>query len=230
MSLKWVVLLGLGLAVEAAAEDLRSTARGLDVLVERVEGEVALNGVPVTISRAVGPGVTVLAERLVDRWRRESGQGSVRILQCCGWQVASRIHNGESQVVQWRTAGTQSELLWSTLGDPAPIPAPPKPKTPLPADCSWSGTIHGKVAGSHYLQISAQCALDAESALDLMIRRLADEGWHWQRHGRLVVSAGRGQVRAQLVASPVRGPATSPSRGQSSLVLLESRSARGPSR
>lgn len=228
MSLRWLVLLGPGFAVDAAAEDLRRVAQDLQVRVENLEGEVAVNGLPITISRAVGPGVPALAERLVGQWRLESGQDSVHLLSCCGWKLASRIHNGDSQVVQWRSTALASELLWSTLGSRAPIAAPPMADAPLLPDCSWSGPVHGRVAASQYLQVSARCPLDPEAALAMMIRRMASEGWHWQRQSRLVVFAERGQVKAQLIASPLQGPASFPSTGQSSLVLLESRNPGEP--
>lgn len=227
MSLRLVMMLGLCFAVEVAAQDMQPFARNLNVHVEQLEGDVALNGVPVTITRAEGPGVPALAERMINRWRSESGPDSVWLSECCGWKLASRIHNGESQVVQWRTTVTDSELLWSTLVATAPPPAPPMVNAPLPPDCRWSGPVHGKVAGNQYVQISARCALDPQAALDLMIRRLASAGWRWQRQGRLVVHAARGQVRAQLIAAPMLDPRRLPAPGQSSLVLLEARPSGG---
>jgi hypothetical protein len=223
MSVKWLLPLALALSVQAAAQDLQQVARGLDVRVEELEGQVGINGLPFAISRAVGPGVPNLAERVVQQWSRQSGFESVRRLQCCGWTFASRIHNGESQVVQWRLSGTDAQLLSSTLRISARTPAPPVVSAPLLPDCSWSRPVHGRIAGSQFIQQSARCALAPEEALQLMVRRLENAGWHSRRQGPLLVQAQRGTTKAQLIAAPEQDPLPVLAPALSSLVLLESR-------
>jgi hypothetical protein len=148
------------------------------------------------------------------------------ILQCCGWKIASRIHGGDSQVIQWRTRVAGDELLWSTVGltiAPGTVPAA---AAQLPADCRWTTPVHGQIAGRQFVQYSARCNLDASAAIGLMIRHLASDHWRWQRRGSLMVLAERGPAQVQVIASPA--PHTSAQeQGRSSLVLVESRPSQG---
>ena len=219
MSVKFSCLLCIGLSLNTQAHELQQAARGLDVSYEELGGAVGVNGLPLTIARAVGPAVPALAERLIQEWREGSGIDSVRVARCCGWNLASVIHANESRVIQWRVAASGAELLWSAVNLTIAVRVAPEPAVPLLTQCSWSTPVHGQVANRQYLQVSARCPLDATATLELATRRLTSEGWRWQRRGPLLLQAERGRVQAQLIAAP-RVAATD-------LVLVESRPAAG---
>jgi hypothetical protein len=219
MSVKFSCLLFIGLSLATEAHELQQAARGLDVSYEELGGAVGVNGLPITIARAVGPAVPALAERLIQQWREGSGIESVRVSRCCGWNLASLIHVAESRVIQWRVTASGAELLWSKVNLTASVRVAPEPAVPLLTQCSWSTPVHGLVTSRLYLQVSARCPLDAPATLELVTRRMASEGWRWQRRGPLMLQAERGKVQAQLIAAP-RGASTD-------LVLVESRPAAG---
>jgi hypothetical protein len=219
MSVRLLFMLCIGLSLTTEAHELQQAARGLDVSYEELGGAVAVNGLPLTIARVVGPAVPALAERLIQQWREDSGIDSVRVSRCCGWNLASLILATESRVIQWRTTASGAELLWSAVNLTVAVRAPPEPAVPLLTQCSWSTPVHGLAASRQYLQVSARCPLDAPATLELVTRRLAREGWRWQRRGPLMVQAEHGRVQVQLIAAP-RDASTD-------LVLVESRPAAG---
>ena len=219
MSVKLPCLLCIGLSLTTEAHELQQATRGLDVSYEGLGGAVGVNGLPITIARAVGPAVPALAERLIQQWREVSGIDSVRVARCCGWNLASLILADESRVIQWRVTAAGAELLWSAVDLTIAVRAAPEPAVPLLTQCSWSTPVHGQVASRQYLQVSARCPLDAPATLELATRRLTSEGWRWQRRGPLLLQAERGRVQAQLIAAP-RVASTD-------LVLVESRPAAG---
>jgi len=219
----------LCVAFDIDASELHESARGLRVNIEEMEGAVAVNGLPMSVSRATGADVPLLAKRIVDHWRIESGAESVRVTQCCGWNVASRLHAGGSQAIQWHSSAG-GELLESTANLGAAAGIVPAPKLPLIADCAWSTPVHGRVGLRQFLQVSGRCNLEASRALDLTARRLAAAGWHWQRSGPQVLQAERGTVQAQVTAGPATHVLQEPATGRSSLVLVESQPAEGAPR
>jgi hypothetical protein len=229
MSVRVAVTVCLCVAFDIDASELYESSRGLRVNIEEMEGAVAVNGLPISISRATGADVLPLAKRIVDQWRIQSGAESVRVTQCCGWNVASRMHAGASQAIQWRSSAG-GELLESTADLGAAAGIVPTPKLPLIADCAWSTPVHGRVAQRQFLQISGRCPLEPSRALDLTARRLGDAGWHWQRSGPLVLHAERGTVQAQVTAGPATLVSQEPTTGRSSLVLVESQPAEGSQR
>lgn len=224
MSVRMAVAACMCVAFDINAGEMRASARGLQVDIEEIDGAVAVNGFPMSVSRATGTDVPLLADRLVDRWRIDSGADSVRVMQCCGWNLASRLHAGASEVIQWRSSAG-GELLMSTADLGATARAVPTPKLPLIVDCDWSTPVHGRVAQRQFLQVAARCNLAPSHALDMAARQLAAHGWHWQRSGPLVLRAERNGVQAEMIAGPVpRGPRGTAS-DKSSLVLVESQPA-----
>jgi len=222
MSVKLPVAACLCAALDIDAHELQDAARGLPVRIEEIDGEVEVNGLPITISRAIGSGVPALADRLITLWRLESGRDSVQIIDCCGWTLASRLHRAASQVVQWRTTAG-GELLWSTTDLSRAEMAAPMPTAPLVSACTWTTPIHGRVESRLFVQVTGRCNRDASPALDLMVGRLAGDGWHWQRSSPLVAHAERGAVQVQLMASPSPYRPGKPMDERSSVVLIESR-------
>jgi hypothetical protein len=229
MSVRVAVTMCLCVAFDIDASELYESARGLRVNIEEMEGAVAVNGLPISIMRATGADVLPLAKRIVDQWRIESGAESVRVTQCCGWNVASRLHAGASHAIQWRSS-SGGELLESTADLGAAARIVPTPRLPLITDCAWSTPVHGRVAQRQFLQISGRCTLEPSRALDLTARSLADAGWHWKRSGPLVLQAERGTVQAQVTAGPATRVLPEPATGRSSLVLVESQPAEGSQR
>ena len=227
MSLRLPYLLCIALSLTTEAHELQQAARGLDVSYEDLGGTVGINGLPITITRATGPAVPELAQRLIQQWREDSGPDSVRVFRCCGWNLASLLNATESRVIQWRATAVGAELLWSAVKLTVAVRAAPAPAptVPLLAQCSWSTPVHGRVASRQYLQISAYCPLDAPATLELIARRLTSEGWRWQRRGPLMLQAERGKLQAQLIAGPA-SQVTAPARvASSTLVLVETQPA-----
>jgi len=211
-------------ALDAGAGELRESGQGLQVDIEEIDGAIAVNGLPMSVSRATGADVPLLAERLVDRWRIESGADSVRVIRCCGWNVASRLHAGASEVIQWRSSAG-GELLRSTADLAATARIAPAPRLPLIADCDWSTPMHGRVGQRLFLQVVARCSLAPSHALDIAARHLASDGWHWQRSGPQILRAELDGIQAQLIAGPLPQGRGAPATEGSSLVLIESRPA-----
>lgn len=221
MSMRRVVAVGLCAAFDIRADEMLAMARGLQVNIERIDGAIAVNGLAMSVSRATGTDVPLLADRLVAHWRIESGSESIRIFRCCGWNVASRLASGASEVIQWRSS-TGGELLKSTANIGATASIVPAPRLPLIADCDWSTPVHGRVAQRLFLQVTARCNLAPSHALDIAARRLANQGWHWQRSGPLVLRAELNGIQAELIAGSMpQGTGERASDG-SSLVLIES--------
>lgn len=224
MSMRLMTAACLCFVFDAGTGELHESGRGLQVDIEEIDGAVAINGLPMSVSRATGTDVPLLADRLVDRWRIESGAASVRIILCCGWNVASRLHAGASEVIQWRSSHG-GELLKSTANLGATARVVPAPRLPLIAECDWSTPVHGRVAQRLFLQVAARCNVAASRALDLAARKLANDGWHWQRGGARVLRAERGGIQAELIAGPLPNGPRERAAEASSLVLIESQSA-----
>lgn len=221
MSMRKVVAVCLCAAFDIRADGMHAMARGLQVDIEQIEGAIAVNGLPISVSRATGTDVPLLADRLVEQWRIESGAESILVFRCCGWNVASRLQSGVSEVIQWRSS-TGGELLKSTADIGATESIVPVPRLPLIPDCDWGTPVHGRVAQRLFLQVTARCDFAPSHALDIAARRLANQGWHWQRSSPLVLRAELNGIQAELVAGSMpQGTGQRASEG-SSLVLIES--------
>jgi hypothetical protein len=225
MQLKALGLVLSGLASSASAHELLDASRGLAVHIEDLGTGNGVNGMPVEISRAVGPAVPALAERLIRTWRESSPAESVRLSQCCGWSFAGQIKASRSRVIQWRTTASGAELLWSSLRLDTPTNAAPVATVPLIPQCAWTTPTHGQVAGREFVQLAAHCRVDASVAITLASRRIASQGWSVQQRSRLVVQAELGGVHVQLTAGPSLHEPSAASSPVSSLVLVESRPA-----
>jgi hypothetical protein len=225
MFLRIALLCCLGMGQQGNAHELHAAARGLSVEIEDLDGVTGVNGVPLGISRAVGSDVPMLADRIIRKWNIDSGKDSVRLIHCCGWAIASRIHTRDSQVIQWRRTDAGDELIWSATRLAASVPAVPRITVPLPSDCARGTPTHGVIAGRRFLQLSAHCSLDTPAIVTLLVRRMSSEGWQLQRRSPALIQAQRGRVQAQLIASPAVHGAGIPDVGRSTLVLVESRPA-----
>jgi len=224
------MLLCLGIALDAGAQELQEAARGLLVSIEDLAGTIGVNGLPLAVSRAVGPEVPAMAERLLARWREQSGGDAVRSAGCCGWQIASRIRDGQSQVVQWRSTAAGPELYLSTAKLTDRVGPAPFVTSPLPSGCSWTTPVHGQVSGTSFIQLSAQCARSATAILDQSIRLLSREGWQWRRLGAATVQAQRGPTHMQLTAIPQPTETSAARTGLSSVVIVETHTGKEPQR
>ncbi|MFO1504451.1 MAG: hypothetical protein U1F39_11665 [Steroidobacteraceae bacterium] len=222
MSLRLLVL-GLSLSGHAFAHELQDAARGLAVHIETVDGALGINGLPLSVSRATGTQVLQLVERLLRQWRSESGAAAVRTEECCGWSIASRFHDGNPQVIQWRDTAAGAELLWSVADVRAVKKDSAETSVPLPAGCTGSPPVQGQVAQRRFLQYTARCTAGVKPLLESIARDFARHGWVWQRRGSSL-QAQQGAVQAQAIALGVREAG----REVTALVLVESRPLSGP--
>jgi hypothetical protein len=174
----------------------------LDVSTERLTGQIGFNGVLFRVQRATGPDVHLLAERMLRHWRRESGRDGVIPLTGTGWNMYSRIHHGESEVVQWRDAGDRSELLWSMTDLRVYGNAPPEGSVPLPPECRWLAPAHGNVQGNPFIQTTGSCAGEAKSVSTAFMRLLSSRGWAAHQWSSGMLQLERGKRRAQIVLMP----------------------------
>ncbi len=222
MPLKWMPWILLALSRSVSAGELHDAARGLEVRVEDLPGSTSFNGLPLRISRAAGPGIGMLARRIIDDWRAESGPESVRVEDCCGWRIASRIRSARPEVIQWRGEGPASELIWSE-SEPESARVPPESGTlPRMPQCRWSTRVSGRVGGRQFAQVAADCGLPAGDLLDAIGRHLDRGGWHRQTLVSRVIRAERQHAQLQVVIVERDRPSAGVPASSSSLVAIES--------
>ncbi|MET0282279.1 MAG: hypothetical protein ABW278_14310 [Steroidobacteraceae bacterium] len=194
--MKWA-LPALLLAKLAAAAGLQaSDARGLQLDWDRSPQSMEVDGLPINVQRAAGPGVAKLVERIARRWRDSGSQ--TRQLADGGWQLLARWDGTNSEVMQWRGAGAQSELLLSSfnarIGPARALPAPAQ----LPANCLWGRQISG-MAAHRYLQRTARCRGSVAQLLPQLRSSLTAARWQITAGSASVLHVARGAVAATLV-------------------------------
>jgi len=174
-----LALLGsMGPATGAGFED--RWTHGLQVQSEQIPGTTSMNGMEFHVSRVTGPDVSLLFARIVAEWNAAPGGNAPRLLRQGGWTMVGRIHNGHSQVVQWRTAEAGAELLWSDA-DLQVAPSAARLPQYLPAACRWNGPVQGRSSGQQFLQTSGFCAARASEVTAELESKLREEGWRTSR-------------------------------------------------
>src|SRR5689334_13467901 len=198
---------------------------GLHVVTESLSGQTAVNGVLFQVQRATGRDVPVVAERMLADWRGESGSDHVLLLPGIGWTVFSRIHQGESEVVQWRAAGEESELLWSSTNLGKTDRLLPRGTVPLPRGCHWQSPVHGMVNGSSFIQTSGSCPGTVPAVSTDFRQLLSGMGWTLHYGGKGLLQLEQGGRRAQIVLMPARSDAIRSA--ASDVVIVEVATRRG---
>jgi hypothetical protein len=201
--------------------------RDIDVAVERLNGTTGLNGVRLRMERATGTAVGTLAERMIRAWEKESGAPAVHLQKQSGWMVASRLHRGESQVIQWRGARDEGELIWSSAELHQP-PQAPRMRVPLAAGCRGSAPVHGVTGRMHFIQLSASCAQSPSALLTALAESLRRKGWQLTSTGQWMLHAVTGDVHVQITAMPALRDLVALPGHRSTLVMVETRPARTP--
>jgi hypothetical protein len=185
-------------------------SRGLAVVVESIAEPVAVNGLPVHVTRAHGPEVATLAQRIADRWRSE--RSMAQQIQHQGWHVLSRWNGVRSEVLQWRNEGAEAELLFSWLDatqKPRVMAAPP---LALPFHCAWSRTVEGESRRGRFSQHLAHCRAAPNRLAPEIAAALARKNWivvhrrgqEWdvvreRQQARVVVVAGVSPEESALI-------------------------------
>jgi len=200
---------------------------GLQVQCEEVSGRTSVGGMSFVIQRASGRDVPLLAQRILDDWRRESGVERVRVLKHGDWSVGTRIHDGRSQVTQWRISGDTPELLWSEAELYRQPLAPKQPRylTPL---CSWVAPVRGTVAGNIYSQSTGRCAEHPSAVLAAMQAALVRAGWEVRTGSSGLNAHLEGRQVQVVVTQPDRGTGGRSAEGWTDAVVLEVRPAGRP--
>lgn len=195
------LLAALCMAPHAAALETRD-ATGLDVAIEPIAEPIEVDGLPLTVRRATGPGVAILVLRIGERWL--AAGAPVRRLSQGGWQMLSRWDGGHAELLQWRGEGATAELLYSRFDArrrPTSVGAPP---LHLPVRCAWGRQVAGKAAGVRYQQLTARCRGTAAALMpDLRVSLNAD-GWQWQETAPGALQVARGASRGMLILVPGR--------------------------
>ena len=197
---------------------------GLDVHSEPVPGATAVNGVPFLISRATGRDVPLLFERLVSEWREAADGHPPRLDRNGEWNIASRIHDGHSEVIQWRMARSGAELLWSDTDLRAIVPHASPPRY-LPAICQWNAPISGRATGQHFVQSIASCTARPSAVTDHFDDELPQQGWQTRRTPS-GLRARRGESALEVVIQPVVVPAER-LRNASTIVVVQTNRHQG---
>lgn len=196
-----LALLGSGAAAGAGFES--RWTNGLQVRSETVPGATAINGVEFRMTRVTGRDVPALFARIVADWNATPGANAPRLLQQGAWSLASRLHEGHSQVVQWRQGEEGAELLWSDTDLRTPA-SPARLPRYLPADCKWSGPVQGRSVGQQFLQATGFCRAHAPDVTAQLERSLNEEGWRTRRTPAGLHANGRGRS-VEAIVSEARG-------------------------
>jgi hypothetical protein len=219
------VLAWLGCLGAASAADIEARLMsGLDVRSESVPGVTGVNGVLFEMSRVTGTDVPVLFERMLSEWRRVADGSPPRRLRNGDWNIASRIHDGHSQVIQWRLAPSGAELLWSDT-DLQARAADTRSSRYVPALCRWNAPISGQAVGHRFVQSTASCAAPASRVTDDFEQELRQQGWQSLRSpSGLRARRGRGTLEAVIQPAD---EGTGPHRISSTIVMVETHETRG---
>ena len=211
-------------SVASPAFEIRWT-QGLQVSWEQMPGRTSVGGMSLLIRRATGRDVALLAQRILEDWRRESGMQAVKLLNSGGWSIGTRIHQGRSQVTQWRVSGEASELLWSESDLSRQSKSPPVPHYLVPA-CKWSGPVRGTVAETTYSQSTGRCAARPSTVLAEVDAALVRNGWRTRRSAS-GLNASRPNAHIQIIVTQADRRTPGGVDGGSAAVVLEVRSG-GP--
>ncbi|HXS31243.1 MAG TPA: hypothetical protein VN755_10450 [Steroidobacteraceae bacterium] len=213
-------------SVASPAFEIRWT-QGLQVSWEQMPGRTSVGGMSLLIRRATGRDVALLAQRILEDWRRESGMQAVKLLNSGGWSIGTRIHQGRSQVTQWRVSGEASELLWSESDLNRQLLPMPVPQYLVPA-CTWTGPIRGTVAETTYSQSTGRCTARPSTVLAAIETALGKDGWQIRRSAS-GLNASRINTRLQVILIPAEQRSRDGGmEGGSAAVILEVRSSKGP--
>jgi hypothetical protein len=190
-----------------------------------VPGRTSVGGMSFLIQRATGRDVALLAQRILEDWRRESGTEGVQLLTSGDWSVGTRIHQGRSQVTQWRVSRDLPELLWSESDLHRQVLPPPVPQYLVPA-CRWTGPVRGTVAETTYSQSTGSCTARPSIVLAAVEAALGRNGWRTRRSAS-GLNASRVHEQLQVVVMPAaQSPGAGDMDGGSAVVVLEVRSDR----
>jgi len=196
---RYLAFLALLHTVAAPAFESRWT-QGLQVSWEELPGGTSFGGMSLLIQRATGRDVPLLAQRILEEWRRESGFERVRMLSQGDWSIGARIHQGRSQVTQWRVSGESPELIWSDSDLYRQALSTPVPKY-LVSYCRWTGPVRGTVAETTYSQSTGHCDARPSTVLAAVEGALIREGWRIRRDPA-GLNANRVNRRLQAVVAP----------------------------
>jgi hypothetical protein len=211
-----LVLCGLSVCAGDAQAFERNAWRDLDVAVEELSGPMSVDGLAMSVLRAVGSDVPELVRRIGARWHKESDADRIRALAHEQWSILSRIHLGNSEVMQWRGSGEQAELLWSTTDLRQRPGSLPQRAVTMPAGCFWNRSVHGQEHGREYLQSNARCSLSSDHVLRTLISELQREQWSVRSTGGNLIVANRGRMAVRIAIAPL----TRAARGAGASVVL----------
>lgn len=187
------------LAPLAAAVEARD-ARGLAVAIERIAEPIVVDGVTLHVQRAQGREIDQLARRIELRWRAEGSQ--VQRDAHSGWQIRSRLAGLRSEVIQWRAAGAQDELVFSWFD--VSRRREPQAATPvtLPPMCTWLRGVEGSAQAVRYLQLSARCRIDATQLANRLHSILARHDWTIVHRDASIWDVARRRESARVTLVP----------------------------
>jgi hypothetical protein len=186
-----VVLLG-GWALTAPALN-DSLNHGLQIHSETIPGVTYVNGIAMRIVRITGQDAGKLQERILSIWKLRADRPVTSVVEGA-WQIHSRIVNGRSEVLQSRSAGSESELLWSTADLRASTFSSSAPALSLPAQCRTGNAVHGQSEGARFLQVTARCTGAAGDVLLALKRAAISSGFVVAITGANQLSARRGHL------------------------------------
>jgi hypothetical protein len=201
-----------GMALEA--RDLR----GLDVLVDSIDGPVLVDGVGMRIRRVTGAGVPQLAVRIEERWRREGSPVQQRAH--AGWQLLMRLDGSRNEVIQWQAGPEGARLLHSILDLRRTVSAP-KDAFRLPSGCRWGRRVEGEAGHDAWLQQTAICRMGADDLRRQLRRQLVEQGWTVHADTTAVLQVSNAAMQADVFVTPA------PVAGRSIVIWLAVRSAAG---
>jgi hypothetical protein len=214
------VLVLICLVIGSVAQSFEAhLLQGLDVRTEVVADPVRVDGVALTVRRATGTGVAELAQRITKSWQAQRSQ--LQPIRHGVWRLLSRLQQGRSETVQWRVAGPDSELLWSSVDLVGHVAASPNPSLALPPECRWGRRVHDSIGGHSYLQSTAQCRGNFLKATKDVVTLLRTQGWSVHQTGTDAVSAARATTRVEAYVVKGLQP------GDVSFVWLETAPLRG---
>jgi hypothetical protein len=202
MSMKWGWLALLAAQVVSAEGLQRSDVSGLQLQWDRKPQSVEVDGVPMILQRATGPDVAELVTRIQMRWRNAGSQ--TRELTHGGWRMLARWHGWNSEVMQWRGAGAETELLLSTFNTRI-HPRVPAVPAQLPGSCLWGRQIRSAEEGHAYLQRTARCRGTFAELLPQLRASLLADGWTLTADSGSTLHAARGEGETALLLLSGRG-------------------------
>jgi len=192
--------------------------QGLRLSWEALPGETTFNGVSFRVQRATGPDVPVLASRIAADWQKESGSDGLKRMQQGEWSILSRIHDGRSEVAQWRKQSREAELLWSET-DLRLQPQPPSSPRYLISACNWMRPITGSTPGVRYRQFTGYCSLRSAAIGNALGSALELDGWRTRKEPSGLVADRAGEHLKALI-TPERSPVRMRGTAEGTAVLV----------